>query len=300
MKIRSNILSPLARPARHLAVYLRGVVCGAPALIFALILGAADELAAHEFWLEPQEYQVPMGGSAKIDLRNGEDFEGVTLSWFDRRIAQTLVISQGRAVPYEGLAGDLPAIHLDDLRGLVTIAYASTLSSLTYTSWDKVMNFVRHKDFPWFAEAHLARGLGQNRVTEGYWRYSKTLIAGGDGAGQDHLAGFETEFLALTNPYAPDFDGEMRVRLIYRDAPRADAQVELWRKSDAGDVTHEFLRTDARGEVRFRVSPGASYQIDAVVMRPAESPEALAKPVMWETLWANMTFGLAGGQSAGE
>jgi hypothetical protein len=241
-----------------------------------------------------------MGGSAKIDLRNGEDFEGVTLSWFDRRIAQTFVINAGRAAPYEGLAGDLPAIQLDDLRGLVTIAYASTLSSLTYTSWDKVMNFVRHKDFPWFEAAHQARGLGKEKVTEGYWRYSKTLIAGGDGAGQDQLAGFETEFLALTNPYAAGFDGEMRVRLIYRDAPRADAQVELWRKNDAGAVTHEFLRTDARGELRFRVSPGASYQIDAVVLRPAESPEALAKPVMWETLWANMTFGLAGGRSAFE
>ncbi|WP_276605906.1 DUF4198 domain-containing protein [Pseudooceanicola onchidii] len=251
-------------------------------LLFAL----ATQSKAHEFWLEPQNYQSDAGATINIDIRNGEDFKGLTLSWFDPRI-QAAFINDGTLSDYKGLPGDLPGMKVTVGDGLTVVGYASTLSRLTYDSWEKTLSFASHKDFPWFTARHADRGLPQDSVTEGYWRFSKTLISGPEATGADAPMGFETEFVALTNPYANA--DQMTVRLLYQSEPRADAQVEMWEKSSEG-VTRTLHRTDAGGTVTLPVKPGHAYMIDAVVLREPASAEAIEKGVMWESLWANMTF----------
>lgn len=242
---------------------------------------------AHEFWLEPKNFHGDVGATVGIELRNGEDFKGLELSWFDPRITSTQIVLDGKANPYKGLPGDLPALNVTLGNGLMTVSYASTLSRLTYDSWDKVLSFAAHKDIPWFTARHAERGLPQEGVTEGYWRFSKTLIAGGTPTGEDTDTGMETEFVALTNPF--EAEGSVEVQLLYQGAPRPDAQVEMWEKSGQ-TVTKTLHRTDDQGIVALPVRPGHSYQIDAVVLREPVSPEATAAGVMWESLWANMTF----------
>lgn len=287
--------------------------------VFGVTVVMPDRTAAHEFWLEPVSYQVATGETIEIETRNGQDFEGINLSWFDRRIDRVTFFQDGfrdgKAQRYTGTPGDLPSISLDGVAGLTSVAYASTMSTLTYESWEKVMGFIAHKDAPWFEAEHNRRGLPRTKVREGYWRFSKTLVAAGDGAGRDQLAGFETEFLAMTNPYAAEFDGEMQVQLIYQGHPRANAQVEIWRKPLADNpapdpkmdatnpdtidaqsftpdtVIRDITRTDAKGQLRFSTQPGYAYQLDAVVIREPGSKAAKKADVMWETLWANMTFG---------
>ena len=209
------------------------------------------------------------------------------LSWFAPRIASAQVVQGDDVEVYQGQPGDLPAMTVDLDSGLTTVAYASIMSRLTYDSWEKVISFATHKDIPWFEARHAERGLPETGVTEGYWRFSKTLVAGPDGTGADVDTGMETEFVALTNPFTDE--GPMRVRLLYQGSPRADAQVEMWEKS--GNVVEKTLhRTDAQGIVTLPVRPGYSYQIDAVVLREPESEDAIEDGVMWESLWANMTF----------
>ncbi len=43
--------------------------------------------------------------------------------------------------------------------GLVSVAYGSTMSKLTYKTWDLTLLFAEHKDFDWFEAAHAARSL---------------------------------------------------------------------------------------------------------------------------------------------
>ncbi|GGE24251.1 hypothetical protein GCM10011360_10930 [Primorskyibacter flagellatus] len=257
-------------------------------ITISLLLTLTTMSRAHEFWLEPQNYQADPGARVDVDIRNGQDFKGLTLSWFDPRIQKTTVLNGGRESEYNGLPGDLPAISVDVGDELIVLSYASTLSELTYDSWDKVKSFVQHKDIAWFFDAHSARGLPEDGVTEGYWRFSKTLIAGGEGAGSDADTGMETEFVALTNPYT-DNAKRFTARLLYRGAPRPDAQVELWEKRD-GEVTRTIHRTDTQGLVTVPVRPGYSYMLDAVVLREPASDAAKEAGVMWESLWANLTF----------
>jgi len=40
--------------------------------------------AAHELWIEPEQYQVDNGSAIRGNFKNGEDFKGNSLSYFDR------------------------------------------------------------------------------------------------------------------------------------------------------------------------------------------------------------------------
>ena len=133
------------------------------------------------------------------------------LSWFAPRIASAKVVQGDDVEVYQGQPGDLPAMTVDLDSGLTTVAYASIMSRLTYDSWEKVISFATHKDIPWFETRHAERGLPETGVTEGYWRFSKPLVAGPDGTGAEVDTGMETESVALATHFA--VGGTERVRL---------------------------------------------------------------------------------------
>ncbi|WP_163850211.1 DUF4198 domain-containing protein [Pseudooceanicola aestuarii] len=248
---------------------------------------------SHEFWLEPEEFQVAPDAELRVAMKNGEGFVGTDLVWYDRRIARMEQLRAGTAAPVTGRPGDRPAVQIparDTRAGLAVLVYQSTLSTLTYDDFDLVRRFAAHKDLPTLLPRHAERGLPRNGVREAYTRFCKTLIAVGEGTGSDRATGMETEFLALANPYVDDLSGGMPVRLLYRGAPRPDAQVEIFARAPDGQVTVTTTRTDAAGEARIAVAPGHAYQLDAVVLREPDAALAEEKNVMWETLWANMTF----------
>ena len=243
---------------------------------------------AHEFWISPDQYQVPMGGTIEARLRNGENLEGVELAFFERRAARHSVTVNGQEQAIVARSGDRPAITLTDLPdGLAVIAHETTASRLTYRDWQKFVTFAEHKDFPTALDQHVSRGLSQELFRENYTRHAKALVAVGSGTGADLALGLETEFVALSNPYDDAFDQSFSVRLLYKDAPRAGAQVEIFERAHDGTVSVRFTRTDDTGTATISTQPGHEYLLDAVILR---IPEYSGTDIAWETLWAAMTF----------
>lgn len=202
------------------------------------------------------------------------------------------VIQDGQTAAIAGRMGDIPAVQLTGLQdGLAVLVYQSTLNRITYQDASKFENFVTHKGFPEVLEVHKARGLPETGFAEGYIRYAKALVAVGDGTGADTATGMETEFVALTNPYASDFDGTMHVQLFYQGQPRADAQVEVFARAPDDTVSINTFRTDADGIAAIPVLPNQTYLFDGVVMREPADPSPDGKtPIVWESLWAALTF----------
>ena len=247
--------------------------------------------SAHEFWIEPKLYQVENDAPVVADLKNGEEFEGVALSWFDRNFTRFDMVLGEDIRPVTGRLGDTPALTSSAWGdGLLIVLHETTASTLTYTDWDKFLRFAAHKDFTNAAADHTANGWSKERFRESYTRHAKALLAAGSGTGQDRAFGLQTEFIALTNPYDPDFDQEMRVRLEYLGAPRADAQVEVFEKDPTGAVIVSLTHTNADGIARVDVRPGHSYLFDAVVLRPSPEAGNAERAPVWETLWAALTF----------
>lgn len=246
---------------------------------------------AHEFWIEPDNYQVQPGENLSANLRNGQNFDGINLAWFENRFTRFEMVSAGQTTPVTGRMGDSPALQATAPGdGLLVILHETTASTLTYTEWDKFLAFAAHKDFPNAAADHQAAGWPMDRFGESYTRHAKALVAVGSGAGSDQNFGMATEFVAMTNPYLEEFNGQMEVELRYLDAPRADAQVEVFDRAPDGSVAVSLSRTDEAGRAIIPVSPGHTYLFDAVVLRPFEDAGTSEKAPVWETLWAALTF----------
>lgn len=246
---------------------------------------------AHEFWIEPQEYQGQPGESINADLKNGQMFGGGVQPWYDPRNARVELRLGGETQAIEGTPGDIPAIAVTPGRaGLMVLVHQSTPTVLTYKDWETVLAFAAHKDFPWFETRHAERGLPQEKVREVYTRYNKALVGIGDASGADEETGLEVEFVALANPYRDDVSDGLPVRLLYRGAEVPDAQVEVYEKDAGGKVSHAVLRTGPDGTVRVPVRPGFSYLLDHVELREPEGDNA--GKAMWESLWASLTFAI--------
>lgn len=254
-----------------------------------LALSVAPPALAHEFWISPEIYQIAPGDEIIAELRVGEKLKGAGYPYIPARTARFEVLQGEARLDPEARIGDRPALkRVVETPGLAIVVHETADTLLKYPSWEKFENFTTHKDFVWAQEMHRARDLPESGFYEVYRRYGKALVAVGDGAGQDAPLGLDTEIVALANPYTDDLSDGMPVRVLHFGAPRSDAQVELFAKDAAGEVTASFHRTDGAGVAVLPVVPGTEYLVDAVIMEPLE-PEAEGDPV-WYSLWASLTF----------
>lgn len=258
-------------------------------LFLSLIISMTISPAfAHEFWIEPENYQVKSGEPVIANLRNGENFSGGPLSWIDRRIARSEAWVGQDVKKLSGRAGDLPAISFQPRNaGLLRLVHETTLSTLPYKSADKFQAFVDHKDLDTSALPDPTYPF-----SEGYRRFAKALIGIAGAEGQDQVSGMETEFVALENPYTYGIADQLPVRLYYQNNPRPDAQIEIFERAPDGSVQVFLLRTDGNGEALIPVQPGHAYLLDAVILRRPASALAKERGVLWESLWAALTFAI--------
>ena len=255
--------------------------------IVAFFCGLVPGLSSgHEFWVEPLSYQVDPDDEMVANIRNGQNFDGSNLAWFDRHVARAEAVFAGTTVTYSGRTGDRPALTTTALGpGLGILLHETTPSKISYKTWEKFQKFVDHKDLGIEKSAHLAAGHPETGFSESYTRHAKALIAIGPGSGTDQAFGLETEIVALSNPYDATFNNNMQIALFYQDAPRPNAQIEIFDRAPDGTVSVSLAQTDASGKASIPVNPGHTYLLDAVLIRPSTREGSI-----YDTLWAALTF----------
>ncbi len=252
-----------------------------------MLLCLSNATYAHEFWIEPQNYQVQNGAPVTADLKNGQKFNGSNLAFFENRIERFELVQGGETTPVTGRLGDIPALQVTATdNGLLVVVHQTAPSKITYKEWEKFQAFADHKDFGEMRTRHESLGFPTDKFKETYTRYAKALIAVGDGKGADAATGMETEFVALSNPYTDNLTQGMAVQVLYQTAPRSSAQIEIFDRAPDETVTITTTHTDAEGRAMIPVLPGHTYLLDAVVLR--EAPKG--GDTVWETLWAALTF----------
>lgn len=250
---------------------------------------------SHEFWIEPQDFQLPINGQIVADIKNGEEFKGASLSYLTQRVRRHEFAFGDLAQPVPARMGDRPAIDMAAPGdGLVVLVHETENSVITYRELEKFAAFARHKDALDALEAQKASGMPEEGLVEVYSRYAKSLVALGSGAGQDRNFGLTTELVALENPYTGTVSDGLDVALFYAGAPRKDAQIEVFERAPDDSVSISTVRTDDAGRATVRVRPGHTYMLDAVVLRRANDELAAERNAVWESLWANLTFSVPG------
>jgi hypothetical protein len=250
----------------------------------------AGATQAHELWIEPNDFQPSLQAKVEARLVNGVEFGGIELAYLPNDFTRLSLILDDTETPVVGRIGDRPAINMPALGdGLHIAVYQSAGDVVTYAALEKFLSFATHKDFTSAAADHAARGLPEADFREYYTRFSKSLIGVAGAVGQDRPVGLQTEIVALANPYTDDLAAGMPVQVFYQGTPRADTQVELFARAPDGTVAITRHRTDATGIALLPVLPGHVYMADAVVLR-VPGPALAGENVVWETLWANLTF----------
>lgn len=244
---------------------------------------------AHEFWIDPVEFQLASGSPVVADIRVGQSFQGSAYSYIPTNFRRFDYMLDGALVAVPGRVGDRPALNVTpEGEGLMVVIHVTTDSRLVWDTWEKFTGFLEHKDLTWGLAEHDARGLSREKVREAYSRYAKSLIAVGHGDGLDVEAGLLVEIIALENPYSGEMSDGMDIRAMFDGAPLKDTQIEVFEKAVDGTVTTSTNRTDTDGAATISVKAGHTYMLDAVVLRPLDMVDDMDPA--WESLWANLTF----------
>lgn len=257
--------------------------------ILALLMN--NSAIAHEFWIEPVQYQVEENSVLEAHLRNGENFAGSSVAHLTSQTTRFDVVTGERTDPVIARLGDNPALKMQSLQaGLNIVVHQTTDSVISYAKWDKFQRFADHKDFPDILARHRDRSLPETQFREAYTRYSKSLIAVGNSVGSDVKTDLEIELVALQNPYIHDVSDGIQVAAYYQNKIRPNAQIELYEKSADDEVAVTLHRTDDQGLVVLPVKPAHRYLVDMVVLREPSAELAKEQRVVWESLWASLTF----------
>lgn len=259
-------------------------------LVSVLLFMLASPAGSHEFWIAPLEYVIDTDQSVKAQLRVGQNFEGAVQRFFERQIARFEVSHAGKTVKVTGRLGDDPALDMAALgEGLLVVVHETTDTVLTYRKEELFANFVAHKGVPGLIAENQKRGFPAMGFQEKFRRFAKSLIAAGDGAGQDFRVGMRAEIVALANPYTDDLTGGLPVQVFYADQIRTNAFVEVFERQVDGVVSVSTYRTDSEGIAVLQVHSGVEYLVDATLILPLPNDDMARGPV-WESLWAGLTF----------
>jgi hypothetical protein len=261
-----------------------------------LVVAAAPEARAHEYWLEAVPARAAAGEEVIVRAFVGTGFVGAPKLHGRARTA-ALLLAAARRVDLAPLAAEgsveLARIVAPDDSGFV-VAFQSEFRPITLDG-PRFDRYLAEEGLETVLALRAANGTANAPGRERYRRCVTTWVSGVTPALR-RLAplGLPCEIVALGDPSS---DAAPAFRVLFEGAPLAGALVRAWRdpaadtgpdfRSAARDSTGPVveIRTDARGEARLTSTEPGAWLVATVHMIPSRSPDA-----DWESTWASITF----------
>ena len=255
--------------------------------LLALSVGASSLVSAHDFWVEPETFRAAIGAKVALNLHVGQDFKGDSVIFSDEYFNRYVVGSAAGEKKVDGTLGDEPAGTITIARpGLHTVLYDSKKFDVAFDDFNKFRDYLKDEGLDRqliLAQAKYGKG---GKILEIYSRCAKALIAGpqADAEAPDRNFNCALELIPETNPYRLSGSGEVKLRLLYKNAPVEGVLVVAFNKADP--LTKLKLRTDKDGRIAFNLPRPGVWLVKAVHM---VVPARLIRGD-WESFWASLTF----------
>lgn len=250
--------------------------------VAALFFGPAA--LAHDFWLQPETFNVVAERAVPVTLQVGHGSERQRSKLPLRRIVRFFAVA--------------PDGGQTDLKGALTLGAPDADGALTFSApgahlvvletdhgGRSVLSPARFRAY--VAEEGLTPALstpGDTRErAERYARNAKLLMQAGEGDGAIALrpVGLSLEIV----PEALPKSGEpLPIRVIYRGEPLAGALVKLTDLDQDAKALAE-QRTDVQGRTSFSLPSSGQFLLNVVWTRPLEGED-----VDFETVFSSLTF----------
>ena len=263
--------------------------------LIIIIYCSCTALKAHEFWIEPESFLVSSNENIVGNLLVGQMMKGVSYGYYPRNFRRFDVKTNNTISPVLGRLGDKPAIKIPAQGNhLVTLIYQTIDHTVLYNDWLQFEKFLEEKNLINAKVEHLKNNLPKTQFREKYSRFAKSLIGSGNSVGNDEKVGLEIEIVLIENPYQAENTDKLNLLLLYQGQPRANTQIEIFSRQANMKVERNTAFTNAQGEATLKVRPATDYMINSVIMRRPKNvnsnPENNAKPLLWESLWASISF----------
>lgn len=264
-----------------------------PGLVLLLMAMLCSPVSAHEFWLEPSNYDPPLVSSVRISVMVGEGFAGRSLPRDDTHIDRFVVLGRQGEAPVMGTEGLSPAGFLRLTNGgPLVVGYLSHPTYLELPA-DRFNRHLEHQGLESVINRRKSLGLALEPGREAFYRCAKTIV-GWDGLPHpvvQNRLGFPLEIIPVQGPSKLGFRNDFVLQVLYRDRPLEGALVTATHRYHRDD--RHSQRSDADGRVSFPLQDGGAWLISAVHMVPAvDSIQA-----DWESYWASLTFSIPATQS---
>lgn len=257
---------------------------------FFILLTLIPSLFAHEFWLNPQKFIYKRTDKINIRFLVGEDFEGDNWQGNSQRINSLKIYFSGVS---------------DDLTPALTEASGD---SVEYTMIDEGTNLIAFNSNNSFIDLEpgafneyleddgLFEALEYRKKNnelgcngrEFYQRCAKTLVQVGDVKDQTFgiTTGLPVDIIPFSNPYLLKNKEKLKVKILYKKSPLANALVKVWHRKN-GETKKMELESNANGEVVFPVTLSGKWMISTVKM-----DRVFDNPVCdWQSYWGSLTWG---------
>jgi len=256
-------------------------------LLFTLI---ALRAGTHEFWLEPDHFQLKPGQQLSLRFNVGENFTGDDWTGNRQLVDQLKVYFHDIDDDLEDLVSDSTGDSLNlqfYLPGTVLIAFQSKNKHIELPA-EKFNEYLKEDGLDSAAAGRLSLGEVDSAGREHYQRSVKTLLQVGDNRTDNYRkrTKLPLDIVPLNHPYHIRKSGELRLKVWFHDQPLPNHLVKIWQRVN-GKVTSKDLRTDASGDVGFTVHPLGQWMASLVQMERAAPTDS----VQWQSYWGSLTWG---------
>lgn len=281
-----------------------------PAVPAVTILTLAGTLAAHDFWLVPNAFQVSPGGAVEVLGQTSSRFPTSESAVAVDRVADARLLgasSESAVTALDVTGKSLRLRARPEAAGQYVVA-ASLHWRAVRESAESFRRYLRLEGAPAALEQIEREGLlaGRDSITRRYAKYAKTLVQVGRGGAHAFArrAGHPLEFLPASNPLAARPGDTLVFSLTFGGKPLAGVKVHAsavdWAppasmaapKVTAGDVE---LVSAADGTIRVPVSAAGLWNLRTIHV--ARSPAGVQAD--WDAYWATLVFLVPGAEQEG-
>jgi uncharacterized GH25 family protein len=260
----------------------------------ALTLACAPRIAsAHEFWIQPERFWLPVDATTPMTLQVGTGTERQRSQLPSRRVLRFDAAASGGEVRdlRPGLtlgAPDADGVLSFARPGAYVVTLRSDANAQSHQSAARFNAYAEEEGLTPALEARAAKGLQAIDASERYSRQTKALVQVGDGGDQKVVTrpvGLTLEIVPEVSPYALPRPAALPVRVLYEGRPLAGALVKLT------DLAHDAApleqhRTDGEGRAGFAMPTGGAWMMDVVWTKPL-----VDEGVDFETVFSSLSFG---------
>jgi uncharacterized GH25 family protein len=257
----------------------------------AVLASAASPALAHDFWLQPAQWNQSEGTAVEVTLQVGH---GPDRQRSPIRASRLLLINaiepNGSTVDLHqrlhlgGAAGDLSVGGPGDTPSMIVLATDAKAES--HLDPERFNFHLKDEGLSAAITWRAAHKLTAAEGSENYGRVAKLLLVSKNKTNAiQRPLGLELEIVPLADPYAPGVR-HLPIQVIFNHAPLQGAQVKLY---DLGDDTapRATCTTDRAGQCAFDFARSSSWLVNVVWSTP--NPEGSGTD--FRTIFSSLSFG---------